>query len=71
MTRLVRKKEAAARVGFHPVHLMRLVKAGTFPAPVRIGPNSVAFVEDEVEAWIEAKMAEREASAEAAEPAGT
>ena len=44
------------------MHLMRLVKAGKFPAPIRIGGNSVAFVEDEVIAWQEARIAERDAA---------
>ncbi len=64
------KREAARRVGFHPVHLMRLAKAGKFPIPVRIGEMKVAFIEDEVTAWQEAKIAERDAAAaKAAAPA--
>ena len=58
--RLIRKKEAAARVGYHPVHLMRLARSGNFCSPVRIGANAVAFVEDEVSEWIEARIAERD-----------
>ena len=60
LVRLLRKKEAAAKVGYHPVHLMRLAHAGKFPRPVRLGENAVAFVEDEVDAWIEAKIVERD-----------
>ena len=61
MIRLIRKKEAAERVGWHPVHLMRMAKAGKFPAAVQIGPNSIAFVEEEVNQWILDKMDERDA----------
>jgi len=38
----------------HPVHpttLWRQCKSGLFPPPVRIGPNAVAWFQDEVEAW--------------------
>ncbi len=58
--RLLRKKEVARKVGYHPVHIMRLAQAGKFPKPVRLGENAVAFVEDEVDAWVEEKIAERD-----------
>ena len=57
--RFIRKKEVAARVGWHPSHLMRMVRAGKFPQPVQLGPNSIAFVEEEVTAWMEARVAAR------------
>lgn len=59
--RFLRKPEAAARVGYHPEHVMRLVRQDRFPKPVRLGPNSIAFVEDEVEAWMAARVADRDA----------
>ena len=60
--KFLRKAEVADLVGYHPVHIMRLAKAGKFPAPVRLGDNAVAFVESEVIAWQEARIAERDAS---------
>ncbi len=41
--------------------LRRWIDAGHFPAPVQLGPNSVAWVSDEVEAFEAARIAEREA----------
>ena len=38
---------------------MREAKAGRFPAPVKIGPNSVGFVEEEVLNWMRAKAEQR------------
>lgn len=32
--------------------LWRRTRAGDFPAPLRLGPNSVGWREDEVEAWL-------------------
>ena len=32
----------------------RWVKAGTFPAPHRIGPNSIAWLESEIVEWLDA-----------------
>ena len=61
--RLIRRKEAAERCGFHPVHVMRKARdpADPFPEPVRIGPNAIAFVEDEIDKWIEDRVAGRDA----------
>ncbi len=58
--RFLRKNEAADRVGFSQSHVMRLVREGDFPQPVPLGKNSVAFVEDEVEDWMRARVEERE-----------
>lgn len=52
-----------ARTGQSAATLWRGVKARTFPAPVRIGVNSVAWVRGEVDRWIEARIAERDQSA--------
>ena len=59
--RFLRKHVAADRVGYHPEHLMRLVRQGKFPRPVQLGPRSVAFVEEEVNAWLKERIAERDA----------
>jgi prophage regulatory protein len=37
----------------HRATVWRWVKAGLFPAPVKIGPNSVAWKEHEIEEWAE------------------
>jgi len=66
MRRLLSKKETAEIVGHHPEHIMRLARQGRFPRPIKTGTAencSVRFVEDEIEAWISARMAERDATA--------
>lgn len=60
--RFLRRKAAAAKVGYSATHLMRLAKAGTFPKPVYLGDGCVVFVESEVEEWMKARVAERDAS---------
>lgn len=42
--------------------IYRGVKAGTFPAPVKIGVRASAWVGAEVDAWIAARIAERDAA---------
>ena len=41
-------------------HLYRLIKMGKFPRPVKLGENRVAFVEAEIDSYIESKIAERD-----------
>ncbi len=62
---LLRKLVTAKRVGWHPEHMMKVALDPAyahldFPKPVRTGKNSVAFVEAEIDAWIEARIAERD-----------
>lgn len=63
--RFIRAKEVSRRVGYHQVHVKRLASDPAyahigFPKPVRIGDNGVAWVEDEIEAWQKARIAERD-----------
>jgi prophage regulatory protein len=41
-------------------HIWRKIREGSFPSPIRLGENRIAFVEAEIDAWIEAKVAERD-----------
>ena len=60
--RFLRKRQVAERVGYHPVHVMRKAvdPNDDFPRPVRLGARAVAFAEDEVDAWMTRRMAERD-----------
>lgn len=58
MTRLLSKKHVAQMVCFHPGHVMRLAREGKFPKPIKTGATencAVRFLEEEIEAWIEAR----------------
>ena len=58
--RILRKSKTADRVGYSETHIMRLEREGKFPQRVRLGPNAVGFVEDEVDEWLRARMDERD-----------
>ena len=65
MTTLMRLKDAGERCGYHPAHVYKLATDPAyahvgFPKLVRSGKNSIALVESEVEAWIQARIAERD-----------
>jgi prophage regulatory protein len=55
------------KIGLSHATIYGMVKAGRFPPPFRLGPNSSAWWEHEVDAWLEARAAE--SRAEAAEAA--
>lgn len=40
--------------------IARLVSRGKFPAPIRLGEQSVAFVEAEIDEWLAARIRERD-----------
>jgi prophage regulatory protein len=53
-------------IGYSKPHLWRLEKAGKFPKRVPIGAGRYGYVEAEIDAYIETKIAERDAGAKAA-----
>jgi prophage regulatory protein len=62
MTRkLVSKKELKSIYGvpYSFAHIARLEVAGQFPSRVRLGACRVAWVAEEVENWIEERVANR------------
>jgi len=58
---LIDKKELTKLVKYSPQHIARLEKAGQFPKRLRLGQNRVAWMLAEVEAWIEERLAKRNA----------
>jgi prophage regulatory protein len=50
-------------IPYSRVHLARLIKAGKFPAPVKLSDNRVGFVEGEIDNLVEALMAARDGEA--------
>jgi prophage regulatory protein len=56
--RLIREKKVRAKVPWSRTTLWRKVKAGEFPAPVRLSNGMNAWLEADVDAWIDARVAE-------------
>src|SRR5262245_30898592 len=57
--RLITKRELCQMVPYTPQHVLRLEKKGKFPRRIQVGPNRVAWLLSEVEAWISDRVAER------------
>lgn len=51
-------------IRFSRAHIYRLIRNDKFPKPIRLGEQRVAFVEDEIDAWLKDKMKERDTPAE-------
>lgn len=60
--RLLKRPEVREKTSLSDSELYRQIAAGSFPRPIRLTPNgrAVAWLESEVDAWIESRLAERE-----------
>lgn len=61
--RLLRLNEVKQRTGLSKSSIYNQITDGTFPEPVQIGARAVAWVEDEIEEWINNRIAERRKAA--------
>jgi prophage regulatory protein len=62
MKRLITKREVRELVCYSFAHIDRLEAAGTFPKRVRLGQARVAWVKEEVESWVQARIDARDRS---------
>lgn len=56
--RFIKRQAVEDITGLSCSEIYRRVAAGTFPAQVSLGPKSVVWIEAEVLAWCEARIAE-------------
>ena len=57
--RVLTRADVLRLTGKSYVTLWRWMQAGAFPAPIRLGPNSVGWIEGEVQAWLEERKQDR------------
>lgn len=50
-TRYLRQAEVLARIGVSWITLLRWERRGAFPQRRKLGPNTVAWLESEIDAW--------------------
>lgn len=60
--RVLRLPEVLLRTGRRRTSLLQAVQRGDFPRPIHIGQRAIGFIETEVEQWIAARIAERDAA---------
>jgi prophage regulatory protein len=59
--KFLRRRDVEAKVGLKHSTIYDLMKRGLFPRPVEPSPGSVAWIEEEIEAWQRQRIAERDA----------
>lgn len=52
--------QVLAKTGLSKSHLYALAQKGEFPKPIKLSERSSAWVESEVQDWIEARIAARD-----------
>jgi prophage regulatory protein len=57
--KLIKLPEVRAKTTLSVSELYRRLEAGDFPKQVRMGPKSVAWIESEIDAWIDERIAAR------------
>ena len=59
MPRFIRRKAVEERTGLARSTIYQMVNEGRFPRPVRLGGRAVAWLETEVDDWVDARITER------------
>ena len=60
--KVLRLPSVSEMTGLSRVTIWRKERAGKFPSRVQLGPNSVGWIEEEVEDWIETLARSRSTS---------
>jgi prophage regulatory protein len=58
-TKVLRLPDVLATVGVKKSSIYKWIREGRFPAPVRLGENSVGWREADVETWLAARESTR------------
>lgn len=61
--RFIKRQAVEEITGLSCSEIYRRIAAGTFPVQVNLGPKSVVWIESEVNAWCDARIAERQGEA--------
>lgn len=61
--RFLRKRQVMDKTGLPESSLYAEVTGGNFPNPVKLSANRVAWLESEVDDWMDAKLAQRDKAA--------
>jgi len=58
--RFLSKRQVREKVLYSFAHIARLEAAGSFPKRVQLGPGRVGWIEEEIEDWCRARIADRD-----------
>lgn len=57
-SRILRCPAVVRRTGLSKASIYRMIKAGKFPKPIKLGVRAVGWPSDDVEAWIRRRREE-------------
>jgi prophage regulatory protein len=66
MSQIIRRPEVERRTGKSKAAIYAQMKAGAFPRAVKIGSRAVGWIEEEIDRYVEAKIAVRDRNVEEA-----
>jgi len=61
--KVLRRRAVEVKTGFSTSSIYELMSVGSFPRPIRLGARAVGWLEDEIDEWIDGRLAERNRSA--------
>jgi len=60
MDQIFRKRELSERLQISGITIWRWVRAGLFPKPIKLGPNTIGWRECDIDEWLSARAAKDE-----------
>jgi prophage regulatory protein len=57
--RAIRMPEIQNRTGLSKTHIYRLIKLGQFPKPFKLSERAIAFLESDIDLWLEGRRSGR------------
>lgn len=51
-------RQVCERISLHRTSIYERIKKGEFPSSIKVGPNRVAWVSEEIDDWIEGRIVE-------------
>jgi prophage regulatory protein len=64
--RVIRWPELKDRIGFSRSHIHNLVAKGEFPPPIKLGDRASGWLESQVTAWLDQRIAQSQINSESA-----
>ena len=55
---IIRLSGVVSRTGYSRSWIYKLISQGKFPQPIKLGSRSIAFIESEIDEWINQRIAE-------------
>ena len=58
--KFIRLPSVIERTGYRRTAIYEKIAEGSFPRPVQLGPRAIAWVEEEIQEWMNERISERD-----------